>query len=171
MTMGSLGARIAVLSVAALFVFATMLAADKIQELQARFDQEADPVHKAKLLEKLGDVQFVEARKAGHDGDYSAVGLLMEKYRDNVRIALEGLEKKQQDAEKHPEGYKQMQFHVDKALRELDQILVVAPGEYKPPLRLVRRDLVAMNDELLRMLFPRRPGEKAVKPPAGEKQP
>ncbi len=169
--MGSLRARIAVLSVAAFFVFVTMLAADKMQELQARFDQETDPVHKAKLLEKLGDAQFVEARKAGHAGDYSAVGLLMEKYRDNVRIALDGLKKRGQDAEKHPEGYKQMQFHVDKALRELDQILVVAPGEYKPPLHIVRRDLVAMNDELLRMLFPRRPGERAVKPPAPEKRP
>jgi hypothetical protein len=169
--MGSLRARIAVLCVAAFFAFVTSLAADKVQELQARFDQEPDPVHKAKLLEKLGDAQFTEARKAGHAGDYSAVGLLMEKYRDNVRIALDALEKRQQDAEKHPEGYKQMQFHVDKALRELDQILVVAPGEYKPPLHLVRRDLVAMNDELLRMLFPRRPGEKAVKPPSVEKQP
>lgn len=169
--MGSLRARIAVLSVAVFFAFVTMLAADKVQELQARFDGESDPVHKAKLLEKLGDAQFAEARKAGNAGDYSAVGLLMEKYRDNVRIALNGLKKRQQDAEKHPEGYKQMQFHVDKALRELDQILVVAPVEYKPPLHIVRRDLVAMNDELLRMLFPRRPGERPVKPAAAEKQP
>jgi hypothetical protein len=169
--MGSLRARIAVLCGAALFVWVTVLAADKVQELQARFDQEPDPVHRAKLLEKLGDAQFAEARKAGQAGDYSTVGLLMEKYRDNVRIALEGLKKRQQDAEKHPEGYKQMQFHVDKGLRELDQILVVAPGEYKPPLRLVRQDLNKMNDELLRMLFPRRPGEQAVKPPGAEKQP
>ncbi len=169
--MGSLRARITALSCAAFFAFVSILAADKVQELQARFDQEPDPVHKAKLLEKLGDAQFAEARTAGQAGDYSAVGLLMEKYRDNVRIALKGLKKRQQDAEKHPEGYKQMQFHVDKALRELDQILVVAPAEYKPPLRLVRRDLVAMNDELLRMLFPRRPGERAVKPLAPEKRP
>lgn len=169
--MGSLRARIAVLCLAALFAWVSVLAADKVRVLQARFDQEADPVHKAKLLEKLGDAQFGEARKAGHAGDYSAVGLLMEKYRDNVRIALDGLKKREQDAEKHPEGYKQMQFHVDKALRELDQILVVAPGEYKPPLNLVRRDLVAVNDELLRKLFPRRPGEQPVKPPPAEKQP
>jgi hypothetical protein len=169
--MGSLRARIAVSLGAALFVWVTLLANDKVQELQARFDQEADPVHKAKLLEKLGDAQFAEARKAGNAGDYGAVGLLMEKYRENVRNALDGLKKRRQDAEKHPEGYKQMQFHVDKALRELDQILVVAPAEYKPPLRLVHGELVAMNDELLRMLFPRRPGEHAVKPPAAEKQP
>lgn len=169
--MGSLRARIAVLCVAAILARATVFAADKVQELQARFDQEPDPVHKAKLLEKLGDAQFAEARKAEHAGDYSTVGLLMEKYRDNAQIALDGLKKREQDAEKHPEGYKQLQFHVDKALRELDQILVVAPGEYKPPLHLVRRDLVALNDELLRKLFPRRPGEQAVRPPAAEKQP
>lgn len=171
MSMGSLRARIAVFGIAAFFAWVAILAADKAQELQARFDREPDPVHKAKLLEKLGDAQFAEARKAEKTGDYSAVGLLMEKYRDNARIAFDALKKKQEDAEKHPEGYKQLQFHVDKALRELDQILVVAPAEYKPPLRLVRRDLSAINDELLRMLFPRRPGERLVKPPAAEKQP
>jgi hypothetical protein len=169
--MDSLRARIAVLSGAAFFACCALHGADKLQELQARFDQETDPVHKAKLLEKLGDAQFAEARKVEQAGDYSSVGLLMEKYRDNVRTALEGLKKKHQDAEKHPEGYKQMQFHVDKALRELEQILVVAPAEYKPPLRLVHRDLVAMNDEMLRMLFPRRPGEQVTKPPGAEKQP
>lgn len=169
--MGSLRARIVVFSGTLLFASAVILAADKMQELQGRFDREPDPVRKAKLLEKLGDAEFTEARKAEKAGDYSGMGLLMEKYRDNARIAFDGLQKKQNDAEKHPEGYKQLQFHVDKALRELDQILVVAPGEYKPPLRLVRRDLSDMNDALLRMLFPRRPGERPIKPHATERQP
>jgi hypothetical protein len=94
----------------------------------------------------------------------------MESYRDDARAALDALKKSQPDAERHPNGYKQLQYHVHRSLRELDEILVVAPPEYRPPLRLVRQDLAAMNDELLRMLFPRRPGEHPLKPPA-EKQP
>ena len=168
--MGARGVRLAVLTGAIFLICAGVFAADKVQELQARFDREADAVRKAKLLEKLGDAQFDEARRSGVAHDYSAVGLTMEKYRDNARAAFDALKKNQPDAERHPNGYKQLQFHVHRSLRELDDILLVAPLEYKPPLRLVRQDLNAINDELLRRLFPRRPGEHPATPPLAEKQ-
>ncbi|MFI5058934.1 MAG: hypothetical protein ACHQLQ_12175 [Candidatus Acidiferrales bacterium] len=168
--MGSRRAQLAVLAGAIFFISTGMLAADKVQELQARFDRETDAVRKAKIFEKLGDAQFEEARKSGNAGDYSAVGLTMERYRDNARAAFDALKKNQPDAERHPNGYKQLQFHVHRSLRELDEILVVAPVEYRPPLRLVRQDLAAINDELLHMLFPRRPGEPLATPPPAKKQ-
>jgi hypothetical protein len=168
--MGARRVRLAVLTGAIFFICAGVFAADKVQELQARFDRETDAVRKAKIFEKLGDAQFEEARKSGNAGDYSAVGLTMEKYRDDARAAFDALKKNQPDAERHSNGYKQLQFHVHRGLRELEEILVVAPVEYRPPLRLVRQDLGAINDELLRLLFPRRPGERPVAPPA-EKQP
>jgi hypothetical protein len=168
--MGAREVRLVVLTGAIFFICAGVFAADKIQELQARFDRETDAVRKAKIFEKLGDAQFEEARKSGNAGDYSAVGLTMEKYRDDARAAFDALKKNQPDAERHSNGYKQLQFHVHRGLRELEEILVVAPVEYRPPLRLVRQDLGAINDELLRLLFPRRPGERPVAPPA-EKQP
>jgi hypothetical protein len=169
--MGSPRVRLAVLTGAIFFMCTGMFAADKVQELQARFDRETDAVRKAKIFEKLGDAQFEEARKSGSAGDYSAVGLTMETYRDNARAAFDVLKKNQPDAERHPNGYKQLQFHVQRSLRELDEIQVVAPPEYKPPLRLVRQDLAAINDELLHMLFPRRPGEHSATPPPAKKQP
>jgi hypothetical protein len=168
--MGSPRVQLAVVTGAIFFMGTGLLAADRVEELQARFDRETDAVRKVKVFEKLGDAQFEDARKSGSAGDYSGVGLTMERYRDDARAALEALKKSQPDAERHPNGYKQLQFHVHRSLRELDEILVVAPPEYKPPLRIVRQDLAAMNDELLRMLFPRRPGERPLKPPA-ERQP
>jgi hypothetical protein len=168
--MGTRRVRLAVLTGAIFFTCAGVFAADKVEELQARFDRETDAVRKAKIFEKLGDAQFEEARKSGNAGDYSAVGLTMEKYRDDARAAFDALKKNQPDAERHSNGYKQLQFHVHRGLRELEEILVVAPVEYRPPLRLVRQDLGAINDELLHLLFPRRPGEHPVAPPA-EKQP
>ena len=168
--MGPTRVRLAVFFGAVFFICATVFAAEKVEELQARFDRETDAVGKAKLFEKLGNAQFAEARKSGSVQDYSAVGLIMEKYRDNARVAFDALKKAHPDAERHPNGYKQLQFHVHRSLRELDQILLVAPPEYKPPLRLVRLDLNAMDDELLHLLFPRRPGEHPVMPPPPEKQ-
>jgi len=169
--MGSPRVRLAVLTGTIFFICTGVFAADKVQELQARFDRETDAVRKAKIFEKLGDAQFEEARKSEQAGDYSAEGLTMERYRDDARAAFDALKKNQPDAERHPNGYKQLQFHVHRSLRELEEILVVAPVEYRPPLRLVRQDLGAIDDELLHMLFPRRPGEHPATPPPAEKQP
>jgi hypothetical protein len=146
-------------------------AADGLAELQAQFDRETSGVHKAKLLGKLGDAQFEEARRAGRAGDYDAVGLTLEKYRDNVRAAVEALKKQHPDAEKHSNGYRQLEMHVRKGIREVDDTLLVSPESHMPPLQIVRQDLAAMDDELLKMLFPRRPLDQRPGTPPAEKQP
>ena len=140
--------------------------ADKLSELQARFDSETNGVHKAKMLQKLGDAEFEEASRAEKADDYNTVGLLMEKYRDNVRAASEALEKENPDGERHPGGYKQLEMHVQKGLRQVDEILLIAPAEFKPPLQLVRQDLLSLDDKLLRSLFPRRHENKPAPPAA-----
>ena len=131
---------------------------------QARFDHESNSVRKAKLFEKLGDQQLAFTRRASQSGDFATVGQVMEKYRDNARAALDALKKEHPNAERQLNGYKQLQMHIRKALRDLKEVLLLAPGEYKPPLQLVDQDLASMDDELLRMLFPPRPGAK--NPPA-----
>jgi hypothetical protein len=151
-------------------------AADKVNELQARFDHETNSVHKAKLLEKLGDEQFAETRRASHENDYVTVGQVMEKYRDNARLVMDALKKEHPDAERQMGGYKQLQIHIHRGIRELNELLVLAPTEYRPPLELVHQDLVSMDDELLLRLFPPRREKKkpGAPPPASdppEKQP
>ena len=123
------------------------------------------------MLSKLGDAQFEAARRAGKEGDYTTVGFTMEKYRDNVRAALEALKKQHPDAEKHSNGYRQMEMHVKQGIREVEDSMLAAPPPYKPPLQIVRQDLISMDEELIGLLFPRRPaGAKPPAPPA-EKQP
>ena len=141
------------------------VAADKVAEMQARFDHETNPVRRAKLLEKLGDAEFDEARRAFKANDLSTVGIVLEKYRDNVRVALEGLKKKRADAQKDSNGYRQLEIHVRRGIREADEIILRVPEEYQPPLQIVRRDLDAMDIELIRMLFHHR--DHAPVPPKG----
>lgn len=140
-------------------------AADKLVEMQARFDRETNPVHRAKLLEKLGDAQFEETRVAFKRNDLVTVGTVLEKYRDNVRVALDGLRKKHADAERDSNGYRQLEIHVRRGIREVDEILVRIPEQYQPPLQIVRHDLDAMDRELVRMLF-RHPGEQSLPAPS-----
>lgn len=152
---------------------------DTLEELQQRFDRETDGVRKAKMLRRLGDAQFAKERGAVKAGDYDTAGLIMEKYRDNVRAALEAVKKSHPDAERHPSGYKQLEIHIESGIREVNDLLVTAPDPFRPPLQIVKSDLLAIDNELLHMLFPRRPGEKplppktdaATKPPVEEKKP
>jgi hypothetical protein len=147
---------------------------DKLGDLQARFDAETGGVRKAKLLQHLGDAEFDEATREAKAGEFDKVGLLMEKYRDNVAAASAALEKENPDGERHPGGYKQLEMHVQKGLRELDEYMVEAPDEFKPPLQLVRQDLLNVDDKLLRILFPPRHRSKAPGPditPAGTPPP
>ena len=137
-------------------------AADKFGDLQARFDHEKNPVHRAKLLEKLGDAEFDEARRAFKANDLSTVATVLEKYRDNVRVALEGLKKKRTDAQKDSNGYRQLEIHVRRGIREADEIILRVPEEYQPPLQIVRHDLDSMDKELIRMLFHHRDEQPAA---------
>jgi len=153
-----------------------VLSPETLEELQRRFDNETDGVNKAKMLRKLGDAQFQREREAAKAGDYETVDFVMEKYRDNVRAALEAVKKIHPDGERHPAGYKQLEIHIEGGLREVDDLLSTAPEQYRPPLEIVKADLLALDKETLRLLFPRRPGEKPLPtkpkntPPSQEKQ-
>ena len=164
--MGPHGAHRAAIPILVAVLCGSIVAADKLSELQARFDNETNAVHKAKMLQKLGDAEFDEAGRAEQTGDYTKMGFLLEKYRDNVRVASEALLKANPDGERHPNGYKQLEMHLQKGLREMDEFLLEAPDPYKPPLQLVRRDLLKIDDTLLRRLFPEHPDLKP-KPPHG----
>jgi hypothetical protein len=176
------GTRIWVRAAASLLLSAAMLstgtrALDDLETLQKRFDRETDGVHKAKLLQKLGDAQFDLERNAARSGDYVVVGLQMEKYRDNVRSALQALKKTHPDAERHVSGYRELEMHTGRGLREIRDVILTMPEPYRPPMQLVEQDLLEIDNELLRLIFPRRPGEKpplqqgASNPPKAEKPP
>ena len=123
-------------------------------------------------MTKLGEAQLEETRRAGKAGDYNAVGMTLEKYRDNVRVAVDALKKQHPDAERQSNGYRQLEIHVRKGIREVEETILASPEGYKPPLEIVRQDLIGMDDELLKSLFPRRPLEKReTAPPAGKPAP
>jgi len=139
-------------------------AQESVAQLQERFDQESNSGQKAKLLIRLGQAEFVASRQAGEKGDYSTVDVLMEKYRDNVQVAFQAL-KKEHPNDSNFGAYRSMEIHLRKSLRELQETIITVPPEYVPPLQLVRKDLEEVQDQLLRQLFPKRPGEKSPSPP------
>lgn len=169
---GGRASRLVVLLGAALLSCNVVLAApDKLKELQEHFDRSTHAGAKIKDLQKLGAAQFDAATQASKTGDYNAVGLIFEKYRDNVRQAFELLRKQEPDADRRPGGYRQLELQVRQGIREVEDTLLVAAEDVRPPLEIVRKDLIDMDDALIRHLFPRRTKDPEKAPPAAGTKP
>lgn len=146
-------------------------ATDRVKELQDHFDHDPHAGGKVRTLNKLADAQFEAATKAGTDGDYVSVGLIFEKYRDNVHSAFELLKKQEPDADRHPNNYRQLELEVRKGIREVEETIVVVPAEVRPPLQIVRQDLIDADDALIALLFPRRTKDPTKVPGVPEAKP
>jgi len=156
---------------AILLLCGAVAALDRLSDMQSRFDKETHAGAKIKMLEKLTDAQFDTERKAIGANDFVTVGLTLEKYRDNVRACFDLLKKQEPDADRHSGGYRQLELQVRKGIREVEDTMQVAPPEVQPPLQLVHKDLVEMDDDMIRLLFPRRTPEPEKVPPVPEAKP
>ena len=150
-----------------LLVCSSLFAADKLKDLQDRFDRDPHAATKLRTLDKLSQAQFESATKADQAGDYTTVGFIFEKYRDNVRAAFALLRKEEPDPDRHGNSYRQIELQVRRGVREVEETLLAVPDPMRPPLQIVRQDLISVDDELIRLLFPRRSKDlqKAPAPP------
>ena len=138
-------------------------AQDQMALLREQFEKEADPARKAKALTRLGSAQWDAARKASALEDYVEVRRLVRQYLDDTEAAADALKASGIDAEKKPRGFKELQIHVRKSLRELDQLILSVPAEQRGSLEVYRRDLQAIERQLINELFPRQPGKEPPK--------
>jgi hypothetical protein len=141
------------------------LGLDKLEDLQQHFDKETHAGSKVKALDKLTEAQFEQSRKATAAGDFNSAGLILEKYRDNVRACFDLLRKQEPDADRHPSGYRQLELQTRRGIREVEDTMLTAPPELRPPLELVHKDILQIDDDLIRLLFPRRTPEPEKVPP------
>jgi hypothetical protein len=148
-------------------VFAQAPAQERLAELQAQFDHEGDPIRKAKSLAHLGNAQFEVARQQTAAGDFAGALGTFQGYRDDAKSASAALKGTGADAERKPGGYKQLQIHVRKGIREVEQTMVAAPAEEREGFESIRRDLVNVERELIDLLFPRQPAKNAKAKPKG----
>jgi hypothetical protein len=156
--------RICTAAIAALGLFAPLAAQDRLSADQARYDQETDPVHKARALVKLGDDQIDQARKQLKDGDDLAALHTLEQYRDEVQHMAELLKSSGVDAEKKPAGFKELQISLRETVRHIDDLILTLPVDKRIFFREVRNDLVKTQNELIDVLFPRQPDRNSRKP-------
>ncbi len=135
------------------------------EQWRAKFDNEADPVRKAKLLPPLGDSEFKDTEIAlANDKNAEALDILKE-YLDEVQSCEKTLEEKIPDAEKHANGYKQLQMSLRVSLRRLDAMIVGLTADERQPFVEIRGQLDEIDRHLIQKLFPKQPAsDDAGKP-------
>ncbi|MFZ0821461.1 MAG: hypothetical protein WAM91_15445, partial [Candidatus Acidiferrales bacterium] len=102
---------------------------DLLAQYKERFVKETDPVHRAKALTKLGDAQVADFTRRATADDFEGAFVTLNAYRDEVRSVFDGLKATGNDAEKKPDGFKELQIHLRKTLWELDRAASLVPTE------------------------------------------
>jgi hypothetical protein len=156
--------RISTAAIAFLALIAPLAAQDRLAAEVTRYEQEPDPVRKARALVKLGDDQIDEARKQLKAGDDVGSLHTLEQYRDEIQHMAAVLKSTGADAEKRPAGFKELQIGIRENVRRIDDLILSLPVDKRPFFREVRTDLVKTQNELIDALFPRKPDRNSKKP-------
>jgi hypothetical protein len=153
--------RIAIISTLALCV--PLGAQDRFAQDLARYQNETDPVRRARELAKLGDEQVDLAKRQLKAGDEVASLQTLEQYRDEVRATVAALNGMSADAERKPAGFKELQISLRETIRRIDDLILTLEVDKRPFFRAVRNDLFMDQNQLIDKLFPRKPERSAPK--------
>jgi hypothetical protein len=149
--------------IAGLALFAPLPAQDRLAIDRARYEQETDPVRKARALVRLGDDQVNQAGKQLKAGEDVASLETLELYRDEIQHMTEALKATGADAERKPGGFKELQISLRVNIRRIDDLILSLPVDKRPFFREVRADLLKAQNDLIDALFPRRPDQNPKK--------
>ncbi|HVA72307.1 MAG TPA: hypothetical protein VNF02_04275 [Candidatus Limnocylindrales bacterium] len=138
----------------------TARARKSVAKFQAQFAREKKPVGQAKAVVKLGRAEYVAAWQCVTAGNFSGALEFVKDYNEHAIAAHDALDKTGVNAEKHSNGFRQLQISVRESLRQLREIAGRVPFEQRQPFQTLEKNLNALNQTLILELFPQQPGEK-----------
>jgi len=139
-------------------------AQDPLAAAIAQYEQEPDPVRKARDLARFGDEQISRASRQFKSGDDVGSLHTLEQYRDEVQITFQELKATGANAEKRPAGFKELQISLRQTTRHMDDLIFTIPVDKRPFFQAVRSEVGKMQNDLMDELFPRKPNHDSKKP-------
>jgi hypothetical protein len=130
----------------------------RIDQFLNEFSHETNPVRKAKILERLGNEEFQTVEQAVDSGNLQAALEDLENYIKQLDVTKKALDATGVNAEKKPNGFKELQISVRENLDRLGNLLGNMTRDEQGPFENVRRRLDTIDRSLIRELFPRQPG-------------
>jgi hypothetical protein len=142
------------------------LSADVQKDLtnsKAHYDNEKDPVGRAKALGKLGRAEIRAAHEMANAGDFDGALQYLKNYDDQAHEGHDALLKTGVNAENHSSGFRQLQISLRESIRAVREIADQVPYTQRQPFDAQHQDLEDLNQRLILELFPRQPGHKPQK--------
>lgn len=130
---------------------------------KAHYDNEKDPVGRAKALGNLGRAEIRAAREMTNAGDFDAALQYLKEYDGQAHERHDALLKTGVNAENHSSGFRQLQISVRESMRDVREIAEQVPYTQREPFDAQHQDLEDLNQQIILELFPRRPGHKPEK--------
>lgn len=130
---------------------------------KARYESETDPVARAKALVKLGRAEIRAAREAADAGSFDTALQYVKDFTDQGHASHDALVKTGVNAEKHSNGFRQLQISVRENARAIRELAGQIPFAQRQPFDALQQDLEALDQKLILELFPRQPGHELEK--------
>lgn len=127
-----------------------------LSKAQERYDKAENAVDRAKAVKALGREEYIAARQALEAGDQQAALQYLQDYNERASRAHDELDKMHVDAEKHSNGFRQLQISVRERSRELRDLVGRVTYDQRKPFEALQKDLDELNQRLILELFPRR---------------
>ena len=140
---------------ASLLLAFAISAQDKLAQYRDKYEHDNDPVRKTKDFQQLGDAQILEFAHQAAKDDYDGALKNLSDYRAEAHTCFDGLNASVGDAEKHPDGFRQLQIHIRKGLWEMERTIPAIPESRRADFRAIHDDLSDLQSKLMRLLFPR----------------
>jgi len=136
------------------------VAYDNEDQLLARLKTEQNPVRKAKLEIKLGDLKLLEAIAAYGKLDPEGGAKLLDAFLDHRKSAWKVLQLSGRKAAKQPQGFKELDIALREDVRALDDLAHKTAYDDRGPIEKCAKEIEAIRAEVLQALFPS-PGPKS----------
>ena len=129
-----------------------------IGALSRWLEAQEGPVRRAKCFPKLGDAYVGLVRLEVKSGDYQEASTVLEEYIEATNKLHTTLKAAVPDPEKKSDGFKQLEAHLRESIRILNDLVFGLPVDQRDPFKAGVQDLLEINSELIKELFPRQPG-------------
>ena len=130
-------------------VSASLAAADDPTRLRQQLQQTTDAVERAKLTAKLGEELLKQMAREYKAQEYEAGDQVLLEYMTSVRSAYSGLKASGRNARKKPAGFKELEVHLRKSVRVIEDLSKQVPFEQREPLRQAAEEVGNIRSELL----------------------
>ncbi|MBI2956160.1 MAG: hypothetical protein HYY26_02485 [Acidobacteria bacterium] len=148
----AVGVRLCLLVLAGGLV-AGVAAAEKLEELQEKLSRTSSPAERAKITVKIGEELLKQAAAKYGAGAYEEGDRVLAEYVEAIRAAHQGLQDSGRDARRKPAGFKQLEIHLRKSRRKLEDMARIVPYPQRAPVEKTMEEMESIRSELLRALM------------------